>query len=68
MPLILIVHVNAGEEDTVSRMGVDPAEKDEALVLVDFQDVFNPVHCAAVRLASLSRNQEVGHTELVVSA
>ena len=48
LPLILIVHVNTKEEDTVRRMSVDPAEKDEVLLVVEVLDVLNPVHGATV--------------------
>ena len=48
LPLILVVHVHAGQEDAVSRVGVDPAQEDDVLLVVDVPHVLNPVHGAAV--------------------
>ena len=67
LPLVLVVHVHAGQEDAVGRMGVDPAQEGEVFLLVYLQHVLKPVHSAAVRLALLLGNQEVSHTELVVA-
>ena len=39
----------------------------EVLLRVELQHVLIPLHSAAVRLALLLGNQEVGHTELVVA-
>ena len=62
LPLVLVVHVHAGQEDAVGRVGVDPAQEGEALLVVDVPYVLNPVHGAAV-----IGNQEVGYTILVVA-
>ena len=37
LPLVLVVHVHAGEEDTVPvpSIGVNPAEEDKVLLLVN---------------------------------
>ena len=67
LPLVLVVHVHAGQEDAVRRVGVDPAQEGEVLLLVELQHVLIPLHSAAVRLALLFGNQEVSHTELVVA-
>ena len=48
LPLILVVHVHAGQEDAVSRVGVDPAQEDDVLLVVDVPHVLYPVHGAAV--------------------
>ena len=40
LSLVLIVHVHAGEEDTVPRVGVNPAEEDEFFLLMNLCNVF----------------------------
>ena len=53
LPLVLVVHVHAGEEDTVPvpSIGVNPAEEDKVLLLVNLCNVFKAIHSATVRLA-----------------
>ena len=51
LPLVLVVHVHAGEEDTVPSIGVNPAEEDKVLLLVNLCNVFKAIHSANVRLA-----------------
>ena len=35
LPLVLVVHVHTGEEDAVGGVGVDPAQEDDVLLVVD---------------------------------
>ena len=51
LPLVLVAHVHAGEEDTVPSIGVNPSEKDKVLLLVNLCNVFKAIHSATVRLA-----------------
>ena len=67
LPLVLVVHVHAGEEDTVSGMGVDPAQEDDVLPVVNVPHVLQPVHGAAVALPLLLGDQQMTDDELVVA-
>ena len=69
LPFVLVVHVHAGEVDTVPvpSIGVNPAEEDKVLLLVNLCNVFKAIHSATVRLTHLSWDHEVGHTKLVVT-
>ena len=51
----LHVHVDAGEEDAVRRVGMDPAQEDYVLPLVHLPQDLGAVHDTAVRVSSLSR-------------
>ena len=66
LPLVLVVHVHAGEEDPVGGVGVDPAQEDDVLLVVDVPHVLQTVHGATVGLSNLSRNQKMTDHELVV--
>ena len=66
LPLVLVVHVHAGEEDAVGGVGVDPAQEDDVLLVVDVPHILQTVHGATVGLSNLSRNQKMTDHELVV--
>ena len=53
--LKLHVHVDAGEEDAVRRVGMDPAQEDDVLPLVHLHQDLRAVHDTAVRVSSLPR-------------
>ena len=61
--------IYAGEVDAVCRVGVDPTEEEEALLIVDLPYVgCVRVHDTLVREAILSWYEEMSDAELVVAA
>ena len=67
LPLVLVVHVHTGQEHAVGRVGVNPAQEHDVLLVVDIPHILQALHGAAVGLPHLVGYQKVTDDEPVVT-
>ena len=66
LPLVVVVHINAGKEHVVLWMSVNPPKEYYILLVMHGPHILLSFHCAGVGLSSLPRNDQVRYDKSVV--